>query len=102
MPGHPTTVNDSLVHDHAHFLNEDWGMAHTQHKQHNAQSMMLTTTRSIAAYSNQQEQQSHRQPLKTDVLLLLLLPHQHRKATMTTHKLCKLANTTPRMIMSRD
>ena len=43
VPGTRVTVDDSLVHDHAHLINEDWATAHTNGKQLDAQSMMLMT-----------------------------------------------------------
>ena len=58
VPGHPTIVKDSLVHDHAYFKHEDWHQAHTKRKQHTAQSMMLKTMWPTTAHHKQLEQQS--------------------------------------------
>ena len=43
VPGVLLTVGAPLVYDHAHLTNEDWATARTNYKQHNAQSMMVTT-----------------------------------------------------------
>ena len=58
MPGYPTSVTDSLVHDHAYFKHEDWHQAHIKHKQHTARSMTLKTMRPATAHHKQLEQQS--------------------------------------------